>query len=196
VAAQTPSIRSSVWGWLPWVLFFVLSRMGRPAAGVFVAMLLAMYPTLVIAARGLNAKLPDWMTLAFFAIAALSIVIGGSAPLAFSKYSLVILWLLFAGMAWLSILLGAPFTMQYARELVPPEFWQHPLFLRTGLILTLVWAGVFTLNLAITGAALGPITPPSFAILLPTLTVVGALIFTSRYGAAVSRRAAAAFTQS
>lgn len=167
--------------------------MGRPAAGVFAATLIAMYPTVVTTARGLNAKLPDWMTLAFFALAALSILIGGSAPLVFSKYSLVILWVLFAGMAWLSILLGAPFTMQYGREVTPPEFWQHPIFLRTGLILTLVWAGVFTLNLIITGAALGPITPPAFAIFLPTLTVVGALIFTSRYAAAVTRRAAAAF---
>jgi len=181
-----------VWGWLPWVLFFVLSRVGLPAAGVIAGLLVALYPTVARAVRGLSVKLPDWTTLAFFAIATLSVLVDGSALLLFAKYCLVVMWILFAGMAWASILFGAPFTLQYARETTPPEFWQHPVFVRTGLILTLVWAGVFTLNLAITGAAVGPTSPPWFAILLPMLTVVGAFIFTARYAAAVSRRAAAA----
>lgn len=184
-----------MWGWLPWVLFFALSRVGLPAAAVIAGLLAALYPTVTPALRGLSVKLPDWMTLAFFTIAAASVVMGGSALLLFWKYSLVAMWGLFAMMAWASILLGAPFTLQYARESTSPEFWQHPVFVRTGLILTLVWAGVFTLNLAITGAAVGPTSPPWFAILLPMLTFTGALVFTARYAAAVRRRAAAVFPQ-
>jgi hypothetical protein len=195
MATQAPPSPSSVWGWLPWVLFFALSRVGLPAAGVIAGLLVALYTTVIRAVRGLSVKLPDWVTLAFFAIATLSVLVDGSALLLFWKYSLVVLWGLFAGMAWASILLGAPFTLQYARESTPPEFWQHPVFVRTGRILTLVWAGVFTLNLAITGAAVGPKSPPWFAILLPMLTVAGAFVFTTRYAAAVSRRAAAAFPQ-
>ena len=160
---------------------------------MFAGLLVALYPTVTRAVRGLSVKLPDWMTLAFFAIATLSILVDGSALRFFSKYSLVVMWMLFAGMAWASILFGAPFTLQYARESTAPEFWQHPVFVRTGLILTLVWAGVFTLNLAITGAAVGPKSPPWFAIVLPMLTVAGAFVFTARYAAAVTRRAAATF---
>ena len=191
-AAPNPS---AVWGWLPWVLFFALSRTGLPRAGVIAGLLVALYPTGAQAVRGLSVKAPDWTTLAFFTVAAVSVIVGGSTLLLFWKYSLVVVWVLFAGMAWASILFGEPFTLQYARETTPPEFWQHPVFVRTGLILTLVWAGVFTLNLAIAGAAVGPINPPWFAIVLPMLTVVGAFVFTARYAAAVSRRAAAAFPQ-
>jgi hypothetical protein len=184
-----------VWGWLPWVLFFVFSRVGLAKAGVFAGLLAALYPTVTAAVRGLSVKLPDWMTLAFFTVAAASVVAGGSELLFFWKYSLVVMWGLFAVMAWASILLGAPFTLHYARESTPPEFWQHPVFVRTGLILALVWAGVFTLNLAITTADAGPVSPPLFAILLPMLTFAGALVFTTRYAAALNRRAAASFSR-
>jgi len=177
-----------VWGWLPWVLLFALSKVGLPAAGVIAGLLVALYPTVTRALRGLSVKLPDWMMLAFFAIATLSVLVDGPALLLFWKYNLVVVWGLFAGMAWVSILLGAPFTLQYARETTPPEFWQHPVFMRTSLVLTLVWAGVFTLNLAIAGAAVGPISPPWFALLLPTLAVIGAFVFTARYAAAVKLR--------
>ncbi len=177
------------------MLLFALSRVGLPVAGVIAGSLTALYPTVTRARRGLSVKLPDWMTLAFFAIATLSVLVDGSALLLFWKYNLVVLWGLFAGMAWASILLGAPFTLQYARETTPPEFWRHPVFVRTSLVLTLVWAGVFTLNLAIAGAAVGRISPPWFALLLPTLAVAGAFVFTARYAAAVSRRATAAFPQ-
>jgi len=175
------------------VLFFALSRLGLPAAGVIAGLLAASYPTAASAMRGLSIKLPDCVTVTFFAIGSLSVFVGGSLLLFFWKYCLVVLWGMFAGMAWSSIVLGAPFTLQYARETTPSEFWQHPIFLRTSLILSLAWASVFTLNLAITGAAVGPISPPWFAIVLPLLMIVGAIVFTARYVAAVTRRVAAAY---
>jgi hypothetical protein len=42
-----------------------------------------------------------------------------------------------------SILIGRPFARQYARQQVPEELWTTPGFLRTTLIITWVWAGVF-----------------------------------------------------
>jgi hypothetical protein len=193
VSTKPPATTSSVWGWMPWALLFLISGSGHPELGVFAGLLTAAYPTLVRTARGLSTKLPDWMTLAFFVIAAASTLVRGSTLLLFWKYSLVIVWLLFAGMAWLSISLGAPFTLQYGREVTPPEYWQHPLFLRTSRILTLVWAAIFTANLVFVSALVGPVPPRGFAVFLPTLMVVGGFIFTARYSAAVSRRAAASF---
>jgi len=195
VSTKPPTASSSVWGWMPWALLFLISGIGRPGLGVLAGLLVAAYPTLVRAARGLSTKLPDWMTLAFFVIATSSTLIRGRQLLLFWKYSLVIVWILFAGMAWLSILFGAPFTLQYGREVTPPEYWQHPLFLRTSIVLALVWAAIFTANLIFVSILVGPVPPRPFALFLPTLAVVGGFVFTARYSAAVNRRAASAFPQ-
>ncbi len=38
-----------------------------------------------------------------------------------------------------------PFTYHYAKKRTPPRFWQNPVFRRTNLIMTYVWAGIFAL---------------------------------------------------
>jgi small-conductance mechanosensitive channel len=40
----------------------------------------------------------------------------------------------------ISMAIGRPFTLQYAREEVPPEKWSHPMFLKINWILTSAWA--------------------------------------------------------
>jgi hypothetical protein len=42
-----------------------------------------------------------------------------------------------------SILVGKPFTRQYARQQTPPEVWDTPRFQRTTLLITWAWVGVF-----------------------------------------------------
>ena len=41
-----------------------------------------------------------------------------------------------------SLAIGAPFTLQYARERVPKEYWASPLFLATNQRITGVWGGL------------------------------------------------------
>ena len=48
--------------------------------------------------------------------------------------------------AWGSLLFGAPFTIQYAREQVPPELWRSPVFLRINQYITAVWGVDFSLS--------------------------------------------------
>ncbi len=180
---------------MPWILFFALSKVGLPAPGVFAGFLFALYLPVTDTARGRSVKLVDWTTLAFFAIAGASVAVGGSTVLLFWKYCMVLVWSMFAVMAWASILLGAPFTLQFARESTPSEFWPHPDFIRGCLILALVWAIVFTLNVAIVAAAVGPLSPPLFAIFLPMATTVGAMVFTARYKTAAQRNRAAVTPQ-
>jgi hypothetical protein len=42
-----------------------------------------------------------------------------------------------------SIAIGEPFTLQYARERVAPELWKTPEFIHTNYIVTAVWGAVF-----------------------------------------------------
>ena len=48
--------------------------------------------------------------------------------------------------AWGSLLAGAPFTIQYAREQVPPELWRSPVFIRINQCITAVWGVDFSLS--------------------------------------------------
>ena len=43
----------------------------------------------------------------------------------------------------ISMAIGKPFTLQYARERVPPERWQSPRFTQVNLVITSVWALAF-----------------------------------------------------
>lgn len=48
-----------------------------------------------------------------------------------------------AFITWFSILIGKPFTIQYAREQVPKDKWNHPVFIRINYILSSVWGIIF-----------------------------------------------------
>jgi hypothetical protein len=91
-----------------------------------------------------------------------------------------------------SLALKKPFTLQYAKEQVPAEFWESPEFVRTNYIITGVWALAFAL-LVVTEAAilLVPSIPQKAGVWVAILVVYGAFRFTSDYpkrrqGAAVS----------
>jgi hypothetical protein len=175
---------------LPWVLYFVVANTGLPAVAALGALTVSACFTVIPAARGARVKLLDWTTLGFFGLAAPSLAVGGTIGQVFLRYNLVLVWVLFAAAVWTSIAIGSPFTLQYARESVPPEFWDNPMFRRTNLILSLVWAGIFSTNLAITVLSVRPAgSPPLLAIIVPIALVAGGFLFTSRYTAAVQRRA-------
>ena len=53
----------------------------------------------------------------------------------------------------ISLGIGRPFTLQYARERVPAQFWNPPIFLATNRIITAVWAGAFAVLVAADAAA-------------------------------------------
>ena len=59
-------------------------------------------------------------------------------------------WLLsnstLALIAWVSLLIRKPFTIQYAKEQVSSDKWQHPLFLKINNILTAVWGIIFFIS--------------------------------------------------
>jgi len=82
----------------------------------------------------------------------------------------------------LSIVARRPFTLQYAREKVPPEFWKRPEFVRVNYRITWVWAGAFALMVAADLLMLlVPTTPAVVAILITVLAIWGAARFTSWY---------------
>jgi len=52
-----------------------------------------------------------------------------------------------AFIAWFSIAIRCPFTIQYAKEQVSQDKWQHPLFLKINYLLSGVWGFIFLAGL-------------------------------------------------
>jgi hypothetical protein len=88
-----------------------------------------------------------------------------------------------------SILIGRPFTLQYAREQVAPEFWGRPEFLRTNYIITAAWAVAFALMVAAEFSLLYvPAMPHRAGLLVIILALVAAVKFTGWYPEYVRRQ--------
>ncbi|HEX3865061.1 MAG TPA: hypothetical protein VHY35_25520 [Stellaceae bacterium] len=81
-----------------------------------------------------------------------------------------------------SIAIGRPFTLQYAREQVAPEFWGRPEFIHTNYVITGVWALAFAvMTIAELALLYVPGLPPRVGVITIVLALVGAVKFTGWY---------------
>ena len=83
-----------------------------------------------------------------------------------------------------SMAVGRPFTLQYAREQATPELWREPDFLRTNYVVTGVWVLALALMTAIDATAIftGRISL-TVAVGVGLVALAGALTFSARYTA-------------
>jgi hypothetical protein len=90
-----------------------------------------------------------------------------------------------------SLVVGHPFTEQYAREQTPEEYWDTPTFRRTNNIITAVWGLIFVVS-AVLGFIAGRSSSNSlhdwFYWYIPIILLVLGFRFTSWYPAQVHAR--------
>ena len=90
-----------------------------------------------------------------------------------------------------SMAAGRPFTLQYARDQVAPEFWDQPEFIRTNYVITGAWALAFAVMVLAELALLYmPGLPPHAGVVAIILALVGAVKFTGWYPQREERRTA------
>ncbi len=178
-----------VQGFLPFIVFALLGERAGPFWAAAAATLVAAGLALRGRAQGRSAKLLELGTLVLFAaLAAWCWAAGGALPLFTAR--LVVDGGLLA-ITLLSLALGQPFTLQYAREQVPEAWWTHPGFLRVNRVITAVWALAFAIMVAADAAPLLiPGFPPLAAAAAIVVALAGAIGFTIWYPRA--QRAAAA----
>jgi hypothetical protein len=84
--------------------------------------------------------------------------------------------------ALVSMAIRNPFTLQYAREQTPQEFWDTPVFVRTNYIITMVWALSFLVTTAADATAtFNKKFPLSLDIGIGLAALALAVVFTARY---------------
>jgi len=134
-------------GIAPWVLFSLFATPGRYEEAVCAALGLTLLMLWVGSRRGISIHSLEVFGVAFFAILA---VVGLTASAG------TIQWLeLWAGeltnvalalFACATLIARRPFTVAYAKERAPQEYWDSALFLHINYAISAVWAAAFTVS--------------------------------------------------
>jgi uncharacterized membrane protein len=129
-------------GFLPWIILAVLGN-----RSFLLALGLALAAAAVTTVRQIvrrSLKILDTVTFAFFVFVVVGVI--GFRWMILATYMSLLVNLTLMAIAWGSLLAGTPFTIQYAREQVAPEFWHAPLFIRINQCITAVWGLDFFLS--------------------------------------------------
>ncbi len=102
--------------------------------------------------RTRSVKIIDCTSLAFFLLAIVELTTIREGY--FIRYQTIFGWGLFAVAAWVTMIIGVPFRLQYAQERAPHELWDKPLFRRVHFRLSVAWAVIFTVDTILAAIAL------------------------------------------
>jgi hypothetical protein len=136
-------------GLSPWILYSLVEGENRLELSAAVALGLAVVILAINWIKGSSPKMLEYSDVVYFA--GLAIVVAFSSA---ATHDWLELWGgEVANVALLVITLGSvlirrPFTLQYAREDTPREFWDQPEFLRVNYLITWVWIAAFAIEAA------------------------------------------------
>ena len=170
----------------PFVAFFALMRLISPLAGLSAGFLASVALGARMWWRGESIKILEIGSLLLFAGLVLYTLVAQPAWTVATVRLAVDCGLL--AIVVVSLAIGRPFTLQYAREQVAKEFWTTPLFVRTNRRITAAWGLAFAVLVAADAAAeYVPTVPLWLDIAGSIVALCGAFGFTVWYPAKVRR---------
>jgi hypothetical protein len=162
----------------PWLAFLVIAQgsLFRLKLGLITALALCVILGLFRLHRGLIL----WAGLIFFVIATVLVV--GFENVFMISYMGTLTSGFLGLAAWIGILIGKPFTLDYAREQVSKQTWNNTDFIRSNVIVSASWAFVFSLNAILAYGKFRHFLISNFAyeIISNSLLII-AVLFTSWY---------------
>src|SRR5262249_54732165 len=87
-----------------------------------------------------------------------------------------------------SLAIGMPFTLQYARESVPHEFWTSPIFMTTNRRIPGVWAAAFAVMTAADAAGHAIEAIPLWVDIAASVVAFAVAVWFTRWYPTVVRR--------
>jgi hypothetical protein len=125
-------------GFTPFIAFAVANRLAGLALSLWMAAAVSLVLILRTRTRGESPKVLEIGTLVFFAL------LGLVATVLHVRWNISLVRCVvdggLLGIMLLSIVVGRPFTLEYARERVPSPLYDSRLFIRQNYIITAVWA--------------------------------------------------------
>jgi len=179
-------------GLSPFIVFFVLMRGVSPAAGLAGALVTSALLVLRMRRRRQSLKILEVGSLALFALL-IAYTLAVRPVWTVATVRLAVDAGLFAIVA-VSLAIGRPFTIQYAREQVAEQFWNTPQFMAVNRAISGVWGAAFAVMVLADLAAAYVAAIPIWAdVAASVLAFAAAVTFTRWYPARVRRQVKAAF---
>jgi hypothetical protein len=163
----------------PWIVFAVVSAF----MDWRYALTAGLVACVVVGATQGRAALSDvlaWGTLGFFVV--LTAVAWSFPKSPVDDYTSALSLGTLGVVAFVSLAFRRPFTMTFAKQETPREFWDHPWFYRINAVLSGVWAATFLVTgLACLIAVLVAPDMPALWIPCQVIGFVFPIVFTERY---------------
>ena len=175
----------------PFAVFFGLMRLVSPIAGLIGAFVVSVLLCMRARRRGESVKILEIGSVVLFGL------LVAYTLLAAPRWTVATVRLAVDGglltIVLVSLAIGRPFTLQYARERVPEPVWALPVFYTTNRLITTVWAGAFAVLVAADAAAeYVEAIPIWMDVAVSVVAFAAAVWFSRRYPAVVQRRFASA----
>jgi hypothetical protein len=187
IATKDPVDAVRKLGFVAWLVYALLAENGYwTSAGLIGATLMVVVVAVEYQCGAI--KIMDCTSLGYFLGETILIVSGRAGYLQRNHHHQTVVWGLFAIVAWITLAVRSPFTLQYTRPKTPTALWDNPDFLRMNRHMTTVWAVIFTL-----GSVLGEVVrkygnPQLFGLIVPTAAMVFGAVFSWLYPRRYSAR--------
>ena len=123
-------------GFASWIVFLFLS--GSTLTSLEHALVISFIISILFGYRQLRSGfILQWGSVIFFAWCI--IMVNGLQNVTIAKNMGIIANGFLASIIWLTILVGKPFTLQYAREELPKERWNDPALVQSCRFMAIVW---------------------------------------------------------
>lgn len=136
-------------GLSPWILYSLVEGEGRLELSAALALGLAVVVLIANWLRGEKAKFLEYSDVVYFATIAVIVAFASEGTRTWlelwgGEVANIALFVIVAG----SLVIRQPFTLQYAREDTPEEYWHTPQFLRVNYQISAVWVVAFFIEAA------------------------------------------------
>lgn len=165
---------------MPWLLFLFLA--GHTLASLKISIIVCLLASFIFGFNDLRKGfILQWGTVLFFISCLITVNI--LDLIIFIKNMGIISNGFLASIIWLTIFIGKPFTLQYARAELPKERWHEPAVINTCNFLAVVWALLLTSSSLIACfRILNPTLYPDWVYLNISVSfILGGSIFTLLY---------------
>jgi SNF family Na+-dependent transporter len=154
-------LASPIAGFAPWIAFSVLEGPKRYELAIGAALGIAVLELVVGMVVGARPKQLDIAAIVFFVgMLIAGVLVGPEGQTWLDRWSGEVSNAMLVFVALGSIAFRVPFTIQYAREMTPHEYWDTPLFLHINYVLTWVWTVTFAVTAIVGWYGDGPLNQP------------------------------------
>ena len=144
-------------GFMPWIIFAISSSFLGTRIAALIGLALALIFFLPNALKKTYTTMDLFGVIFFLLLALSSLTLDGENLERLRAWSGVLINGGLALFTWATILRGDPFTREYARRMVPKEYWQSRLFLESTKSIAMGWSTAFLVATVIflAGALMG-----------------------------------------